>query len=504
MQGFQRNLLQGYRLQGHLKNSPAISSLLFVFSFLILILFLGAFVSTHLFDTSVTSIARNAALQFEYPLSCLEGNLTRTCPANYYPAEFYVRNQNPSSTTPTCPDYFRWIHDDLRPWRDKGITKEMVEKARRTANFRLVIVKGRAYIERYVKAFQTRDDFTLWGILQLLRRYPGQVPDLDLMFDCVDWPVIRSVDYTGPKATAVPPLFRYCGDEATLDIVFPDWTFWGWPETNIKPWDALLRDLNEGNKRRRWLNREPYAYWRGNPNIAANRMDLIKCNVSDKQDWNARLYIQDWTKESKQGYKQSDLASQCNHRYKIYIEGSAWSVSEKYILACDSVTFLIKPQYYDFFTRSLIPVYHYWPIRNDTKCKSIKFAVDWCNHHKQKAQDIGKTASGFVQKELKMEYVYDYMFHLLNEYAKLLTYKPAVPEKATELCSETMACPANGLEKKFMTESMVKGPTYTSPCKMQPPNHPTAFNSLLRRKANIINKVESWERSYWELQNKHN
>jgi hypothetical protein len=71
-------------------------------------------------------------------------------------------------------------------------------------------------------------------------------------------------------------------------------------------------------------------------------------------------------------------------RYKIYIEGSAWSVSDKYILACDSVSLLVKPHYYDFFTRSLMPMHHYWPIREDDKCRSIKFAVDWGNEHKEK------------------------------------------------------------------------------------------------------------------------
>jgi hypothetical protein len=72
------------------------------------------------------------------------------------------------------------------------------------------------------------------------------------------------------------------------------------------------------------------------------------------------------------------------YRYKIYIEGYAWSVSQKYILACDSVTLLVKPKHYDFFTRSLQPLHHYWPVREDDKCKSIKFAVDWGNNHKQK------------------------------------------------------------------------------------------------------------------------
>lgn len=71
-------------------------------------------------------------------------------------------------------------------------------------------------------------------------------------------------------------------------------------------------------------------------------------------------------------------------RYKIYIEGTAWSVSEKYILACDSLTLIVKPQNYDFFTRGLMPVQHYWPVRDINKCRSIKFAVEWGNNHKQK------------------------------------------------------------------------------------------------------------------------
>jgi hypothetical protein len=71
-------------------------------------------------------------------------------------------------------------------------------------------------------------------------------------------------------------------------------------------------------------------------------------------------------------------------RYKIYIEGSAWSVSEKYILACDSMTLVVTPKYYDFYSRVLMPMQHYWAVRDEEKCSSIKYAVDWGNSYKQK------------------------------------------------------------------------------------------------------------------------
>ena len=63
-------------------------------------------------------------------------------------------------------------------------------------------------------------------------------------------------------------------------------------EINIKPWDSILKDIKQGNNQTKWIDREPYAYWKGNPFVAENRQDLLKCNVSDQQDWNARLFIQ--------------------------------------------------------------------------------------------------------------------------------------------------------------------------------------------------------------------
>jgi hypothetical protein len=86
------------------------------------------------------------------------------------------------------------------------------------------------------------------------------------------------------------------------------------------------------------------------------------------------------------------------HRYKIYIEGWAWSVSEKYILACDSMTLYVRPNFYDFFIRGMDPLQHYWPIRENHKCTSLKFAVEWGNKHAEK-----------VNQSLSLEFEYSNM-----------------------------------------------------------------------------------------------
>ncbi|TKY63887.1 O-glucosyltransferase 1 [Spatholobus suberectus] len=419
----------------------------------------------------------------EFPLRCTqEKNVTQMCPRDY------PTSHNPTNHSRTCPSYFRWIHEDLRAWRERGITREMLEGARRTAHFRVVIVDGRVYVEKYAKAIQTRDVFTLWGILQLMRMYPGRARSSKERFE-------------GPNA-APPPLFRYCSDQWSLDIVFPDWSFWGWAEINIKPWKYVLEDIKNGNKKTKWKDRVPYAYWKGNPYVASTRKNLMHCNVTEKNDWNTRLYVQDWGQESNQGYKKSNLGDQCTHRYKIYIEGWAWSVSEKYILACDSTTLYVRSGFHDFFVRGMVPLEHYWPIRDNSKCTSLKFAVEWGNNHTDKAQAIGEAASKFIHEDMDMDYVYDYMFHLLNEYAKLLRFKPTIPRGAVEYCPETMACAVNGTQRRFMEESMVKFPSDSNPCTIPSPYDPKSLQDFLEKKANSIRQVEIWEDEYWGNKNK--
>ncbi|CAO2835098.1 unnamed protein product [Amaranthus hypochondriacus] len=416
-----------------------------------------------------------------------QGNMsTQTCPNIKYPTKLKPIKK----LTRNCPDYFKWIHDDLRPWKAKGITREMVESAKKEAFFRIVVVDGKLYWEKYREAYQTRDVYTIWGILQLLRLYPGKLPDLDLMFEAGDVAVVYKSNYTGNEWNA-PPLFHYCKDDLTLDIPFPDWSFWGWPEINIKGWEELKKDLEEGNKRIPWMERLPFAFWKGNA-FMGDRIKLIECNSTDQ--WNAHIATQDWEEESTKGFKSSNLVDQCIHRYKIYIEGIAWSVSEKYILACDSMSLLVTPRWYEFFTRSLIPMKHFWPINPDPDklCKSIKFAVSWGNNHKQKAQKIAKAGSKFIQEQLMMDNVYDYMFHLLNEYSKLLKYKPSIDLGANEACSEKMACFEEALQKQFRLESMVKDPSEKDPCILQPPQEPQVIKAFLDKQDDVRRRVDEW------------
>ncbi|KAJ0021115.1 hypothetical protein Pint_32547 [Pistacia integerrima] len=390
-----------------------------------------------------------------------------------------------SKPVENCPQFFRWIHHDLEPWAKTGINMTHIMEAKKLAAFRVVIVGGRLFVDLYYDCVQSRAMFTIWGLLQMLKRYPGMVPDVDIMFDCMDKPVIDRTT-NGPLPL---PLFRYCTNQRSFDIPFPDWSFWGWPETNLRPWSEEFPDIKVGSHAKNWSQKFPLAYWKGNPDVASPlRVELLKCN--DTERWGAQIMRQNWTEEAKDGFEKSKLSNQCKNRYKIYAEGFAWSVSLKYILSCNSLALIIAPQYEDFFTRGLIPKKNYWPVSPTNLCPSIKFAVDWGNSNPSEAETMGQRGQDFMES-LSMDRVYDYMFHLIAEYSKLQDLAPSPPSSALEVCVDSLLCLADANQRKFL-ERTYTFPSPTPPCKLEPPNQ-SVIKSWMNEKEEAINEVRNME-----------
>ncbi|KAL5721054.1 hypothetical protein ACHQM5_013660 [Ranunculus cassubicifolius] len=390
-----------------------------------------------------------------------------------------------------CPSFFRWIHYDLEPWSKTRISRANLMEAKKSAAFRVVIVKGKLYVDFYYACVQNRALFTVWGLYQLLRRYPGIVPDVDLMFDCMDKPIILQSEF-GPEGTwPPPPLFRYCTTDKHFDIPFPDWSFWGWVETHIEPWDMEFKSIKEGSHATSWDKKIPRAFWKGNiQDVTPVRTELLRCNHSRK--WGAQIMRQNWDAEAKAGYEQSKLANQCKHRYKIYAEGYAWSVSLKYILSCGSLALIISPEYEDFLSRGLMPAQNYWPVSfAPDLCRSIKFAVDWGNTNLEMAEAIGKRGQDLME-EISMDKVYDYMYHLINEYAKLQNFKPTRPPGAQEVCAESLLCFAEEKARGLLEKSRVTA-AEGSPCNL-PPANLDVITGLIEKKNRIISDIQESER----------
>lgn len=137
------------------------------------------------------------------------------------PSSIPVASGDPVLPAKECPSYFQFMHKDLEPWKETGITLEMIELAKPSAFFRIVILDSKLYVERYRSCFFNRAVFDVWGLLLFLEKFRGQVPDLEFVFNCGDVPRF-------PKTGSAAVMFAYDSNHGHYDIPFPDWTFWGW------------------------------------------------------------------------------------------------------------------------------------------------------------------------------------------------------------------------------------------------------------------------------------
>lgn len=77
-------------------------------------------------------------------LKCnISRDMKKICSMNKYPKyNNNIENTTHMTKQETCPVYFRWMYEDLRPWNRTGISVDMVEQAKSYAHFRLIILDG--------------------------------------------------------------------------------------------------------------------------------------------------------------------------------------------------------------------------------------------------------------------------------------------------------------------------------------------------------------------------
>ncbi|GAQ78892.1 hypothetical protein KFL_000200440 [Klebsormidium nitens] len=326
-----------------------------------------------------------------------------------------------------CPAWFSSLREDFKPWSDKGgITIQDVEAAQPIAASRFQILNGSLYMENFHHCFQSRLRYSLWGLLMLLRKYPGSIPDVDFMWDCGDDPkAFRPADPGDP----IPFLFNFCKLAHSIDVPFPDWSFWGWPELQILPWqNQSVKIAQGGADAGAWRQRKPTAFWKGNVWVGYGLTQNLRLELTDcRRDpvWEVEAYGQDWGAEVANGFQYSRQWQQCGWRYKVYAEGNAWSVSSKYGFACGSTMLVIEPYFEAFYSRGMAYGHNCLFVRRRPLCEALKEQIDWGNEHETEAEAIGQAGQKWILEDVRMEHVYEYMLHLLQTYAALQTFTPA-------------------------------------------------------------------------------
>ncbi|URE21135.1 hypothetical protein MUK42_11134 [Musa troglodytarum] len=231
-----------------------------------------------------------------------------SCPRRRIPPPTMPKPRRP------CPSFFRWIHRDLQPWRRSRISPAMVAEAGRHGAMRVVNLEGkRLFVDLYYACVQSRAMFTIWVLLQLLRRCPGVVPDVESCLIAWTGPpligpstvrttvapmavisrhrrrssatappeiILTSPSRTGPSGAAFLYGLKF---EQQNEFGSSDSIAKGLltvkPEINIKPWDEEFQNIKLGSQTMKWRKRARTAYWKGNPDVQSPvREALLSCN----------------------------------------------------------------------------------------------------------------------------------------------------------------------------------------------------------------------------------
>lgn len=88
-----------------------------------------------------------------------------------------------------------------------------------------------------------------------------------------------------------------------------------------------------------------------------------------------------------------------------------------------------------------------------------------------------------------MDRIYDYMYHLITEYSKLLDFKPTRPSSALEVCADSLLCFAADEKQRDFMERSTTFPSSTPPCKLQSPDG-NVINGWLENKRKVIEESQ--------------
>lgn len=353
--------------------------------------------------------------------------------------------------------YLRWIRQDLSLWQRSGITRMMISTAlwrvsecnkcgwegcqeEETPNWlRFQIVNGSLWAEfnkppakghypaEYGRGWLSakgRIPYALLAIIDVLRSYPGQVPDVEGVINTSDEPCVpRNFEIVGETPTRrlqaeaalaaeetprmlrrhPPPVFSYNSHAERADLPFPDYSFWG-HEVNmiddeqghwVYGWEEQLQHLS-----RKWAQpvreKVPRMVWRGRTNHHIR--DVLRRNFTECPEWfkgrgdtaTVALFNM-WDEEGIES-----LDSVCRFRYQVYLQSNAWSTNFKQKVACGSVVVVPSMDYYEFWTRALVPGRHYVALKSGEKlamCLDVAEKVHAMNAFLDQEQSSNSTVS---------------------------------------------------------------------------------------------------------------
>ncbi|CAE7712996.1 Poglut1 [Symbiodinium pilosum] len=234
---------------------------------------------------------------------------------------------------------------------------------RQKACIRLRIANGAAYVLDMFPGYQSRHRSTLHALYRAISRFGG-LPDVEVTIDLTDGE-LQNIDL---------PIFVITHKkEAPAGILYPDFTFYSWPESvcpsseteTSHNYDHLYRHFRQHwGMGARWLNRSDTVFWRGAPVEDQGARTVALERIAEVKNSDAKFIS--WKTVSSTGQNDVQgcvgLLEQCRHRYLAFLAGTTYSSRIKYQLLCGSVVLAQEPRFVEWWSHLLLPGVHFAPV----------------------------------------------------------------------------------------------------------------------------------------------
>ncbi|XP_012534667.1 O-glucosyltransferase rumi homolog isoform X2 [Monomorium pharaonis] len=301
------------------------------------------------------------------------------------------------------------ILQDLKPFRTKGISEEMIQAAR------------------------TREKDCMFparcaGIEHFLLKVIGNLSDMDLVINTRDYP--QSSEYFGNAL----PIFSFSKTPQYYDIMYPAWTFWeGGPAISLYPrglgrWDQHRKSLNKASLEIPWEKKKSKGFFRGSRTnlerdnlilLSRNKSYLVDAQYTKNQAWKSNedtLYVEPAPEVS--------LESHCAYKYLFNFRGVAASFRFKHLFLCRSLVLHVGDEWMEFYYYAMKPWIHYIPVSKNADQKELENLIEFARNNDDLSKKIAYRGRDFIWNNLRMSDITYFWKQLLKSYGKLVTYKP--------------------------------------------------------------------------------
>ena len=323
------------------------------------------------------------------------------------------------------------IEADLAPFRQQGITLEVLERSHafyrrllpETLFFRFRIVDHEILVPRGQPCKGERCRIWLQALQRLSRRF--RLPDLDFLI-CLD----DSFD-----ALECPgPVFAMAKDaKQGQTILIPDIE-----ALQVGERERLTYQIVEANKRYSWETKREIAFWRGAPTggmftcntwLHYPRSRLVLLSQGHPEEIDARFTVcsAQVLGEARRLLSRAlplatpvSPADHLRYKYLIDMDGNTCTYARCYwILLSNSVMFKQVSDQMQWYYGALKPWKHYIPFTNDLLEK-----IAWARAHDDECRRISDAATKLVLTALQADQNDQYLFQLLSAYSVLQRFVP--------------------------------------------------------------------------------